>query len=79
MNIANLHHAAYVPYEKNIFSEYHDNKDDKNVFSNANEGQTEAAEKLKDAATRDSVEHIYEWIEQDSREIDVSCVGLGWD
>lgn len=60
-----------VPYEKNVFSEYHGNQTGKNVFFDTTDQRVvESAERLK-TCNRDSFEYINEYIEQESREIDV--------
>ena len=61
-----------LEYEKTVLVEYTGNKDGKNVFHDpTNFKLKESFEKLKSANQTPSVEFIYEWIKQESREIEV--------
>lgn len=66
-----FHNLTMVPYEKNVFSEYHNNKEGRNVFYDTTDQRiAESADRLK-GINRESYEYINEFIEQEAREIDV--------
>lgn len=70
--LAAFHENVCDSYEKNVFSEYQGHVEANNLFHNpANEKLAVCVEQLKEVSTRDSLEYICEWIEDESREIDV--------
>ena len=71
--IAQFHTQVCVEYEKNIFSEYHNHSNEKNIFSDpTNFVLNERIEKIKGASSQPSLEYLYEWIKVESREIEVN-------
>ena len=75
--IAEFHQIACEEYEKNVLSEYHDQKDGVFVFSNSKNTNRfqEKLEKIKEATNNDSIEHLCEWIKSEKDEIDVLYLG----
>jgi len=68
---ATFHNQVCTEYEKNVFSEYHNNTAGKNIFTCAtNENIGENVDKIKLASTQPSLEYLYEWIKIESREIE---------
>jgi len=69
---AEFHQIACEEYEKNILSEYHDQKDGVFVFSNSKNTirYQEKIGKIKEATNNDSIEHLCEWIKSEKDEID---------
>jgi len=60
-------------YEKRVFMEYTNNDESKNVvFSENSSKMNESVLNIKEASSRRSVENIYEWIRQESREVEVN-------
>jgi len=56
-------------YEKNVFSEYHGNKENKGVFSDPQ--NSKIIEKIEELKEQQSVEYFYEWIQIEGRDIEV--------
>ena len=74
---ATFHNQVCTEYEKNVFSEYHNNTSGKNIFTSpANEKIGENVDKIKLASTQPSLEYLYEWIKLESREIEVDLIIL---
>ena len=70
--LALFHNNVCLEYEKNVFSEYHNNTPGKNVFSDPNNiALNDRADKLKQAVHEPSLEYLYEWLKIESREIEV--------
>lgn len=65
-----FHNMCMVEYEKNCTAEYTGNKENKFIFNQPNNLKlSNTLTKLKEAAQRDSLEKIYEFIKQESYEI----------
>lgn len=74
--LALFHNNVCLEYEKNVFSEYHNNTAGKNVFTDPNNiVLNEKADKIKAAVHEPSLEYLYEWLKIESREIDVEIFG----
>lgn len=70
--LATFHDQVAVPYEKNIYSKYHEDHEGKNVFANPNSTKlTENAEKLKEAASKESFGVYDDYLGEEIREIEV--------
>ena len=68
---ANFHNQVCVEYEKNVFSEYHNHSNNKNVFDDpSNFVLIERVDRIKQASSQPSLEYLYEWIKAESREIE---------
>jgi len=68
---AQFHNQVCVEYEKNVFSEYHNSSNGKNIFSDpTNFALIERVDKIKTASSQPSLEYLYEWIKVESREIE---------
>jgi hypothetical protein len=69
--ISTFHDQVAVPYEKNIYSKYHEDHDGKNVFANpSNAKLNEQAEKLKEAASKESFSVYDDYLGEEIREIE---------
>lgn len=65
-----MHHMMSDDYEKNVFSEYHGRKNDKNVFFDATSMKpNEHIETVRELQKQESVEKLYEWIKSEGRDI----------
>jgi len=72
-SIAQFHNQVCVEYEKNVFAEYHNSSNGKNIFNDpTNFVMAERVDKIKQASSQPSLEYLYEWIKVESREIEVN-------
>jgi len=59
-------------YEKAVFSVYHDNQEEKNVYLNASDNTKDMkVDKIDELQKEDTVECLYEWIKAEGRDIAV--------
>jgi len=66
-----FHEQVCAPYERVVYSQYHGNNDEMNVFDEKNNTKfNETVEKLKEPSLL-SYEDIDEYIDNEIREIDV--------
>lgn len=69
--ISTFNDQVAVPYEKNVYSKYHEDLESKNVFANPNNFKlTEQVEKIKEAASKESYIHYDDYLGEEIREIE---------
>ena len=57
-------------YEKYVFSEYHDNQEERNVYLNASDITKDVKiDRVEELQKEDTVECLYEWIKAEGRDI----------